>query len=148
MIPGYLGEGPLDDEWFDSGDLGYFVDDELVVCGRSKDVIVVAGRNIYPEEVEAVLVTIEGVWRNNVAVFGVQRDGRERVVVMAEAQDCCDRALERILAVEASSVLDTRVSRVALIEPGSIPKTPSGKISRSGCRDLFLSTLKLPSETL
>lgn len=53
MMSGYLGDTPLGvDEWFRTGDLGYFVDDALVVCGRAKDIITVAGRNVFPAEVE------------------------------------------------------------------------------------------------
>ena len=142
VIPGYLGEPPLSDSWLDTGDLGYFVEDQLVVCGRSKDLIVIAGRNIFPEEIEAILATTAGVWRSNVAAFGLRRDHRENVIVMAEAENPADTQLQQQLAQLAGGYLDVRIHDVVLLSPGSIPKTPSGKISRSGCSDLYLSLMK------
>ena len=134
VIAGYLGHPPFDSEWFDTGDLGYLADRQLVVCGRDKDLIVIAGRNIYPEEIERALGAIDGVWRGNVAVFSTTRRGREAVVITAEVQDSADHILASRLAAVASDWCDARVADVHLIEPGSIPKTPSGKISRSACR--------------
>src|SRR5262249_46600179 len=69
--PGYYGQGeatrePRRDEWFRTGDLGYIVDGELVVCGRLKDVIIVGGRNVFPEDVERAAASVEGVRPGNV----------------------------------------------------------------------------------
>ena len=133
VIDGYLNEN-LTEEWFDTGDLGYMVSGQLVVCGRQKDVIVVAGRNIYPEEIETIVASVEGVWRGNVAVFGVHGEGREQIVIIAEAENPQDRGLARRIADTAKDYLDFRIADVFLIEPGTIRKTPSGKVSRADCR--------------
>ncbi len=135
LIPGYLGEVPFAHIWFDTGDLGYIADGQLIICGRRKDVIVIGGRNIYPDEIERELAQLECVWRGNVAVFGVESKGREAVAIMAESENGGDREVERLLAHVASNWCDARIAQVRLVEPGTIPKTPSGKISRSGCRE-------------
>ena len=75
------------DGWLKTGDLSYLVDGELVVCGRIKDVIIVGGRNIFPEDVERAAAAVEGVRAGNVIAFGVEgRKGKEAVVVVAEAK--------------------------------------------------------------
>ena len=138
LIPGYLKEPPgLDADWFDTGDLGYMVDGQLVVCGRSKDVMIVAGRNIYPEEVEQALAELEGVSRRNVAVFSSSDSGHESIAVVAEADDPDDYRLVRRIEAMALDWCGVRTADVILIRPGTIAKTPSGKISRSGCRDAY-----------
>src|SRR5439155_24672984 len=76
------------DGWFRTGDLAYLVDGELVVCGRIKDVIIVAGRNVFPEDVERAVADVEGVRAGNVIAFGVAgRRGQEALVVVAESRD-------------------------------------------------------------
>ncbi len=71
-----------------TGDLGYLVDGELVVCGRIKDLIILGGRNVYPQDVERAVADVDGVRAGNVIAFGTQgRRGREALVVVAEARD-------------------------------------------------------------
>lgn len=142
VIPGYFGQKPFGTGWFDTGDLGYLADNQLVVCGREKDLIVVAGRNIYPEEIERALSGVTGVWRGNVAAFSTTARGREAVVVVAEATIPTDKALANRLRDIASDWCDSRIADVHLIEPGSMPKTPSGKISRLGCRSQYETNRK------
>src|SRR6185436_17082668 len=75
------------DGWLRTGDLGYLVDGEVVVCGRIKDVIIVGGRNVFPEEIERAAAGVEGVRAGNVVAFGVEgRRGREGIVVVAETK--------------------------------------------------------------
>jgi fatty-acyl-CoA synthase len=137
VIPGYLDQPFSDGAWFRTGDLGYVAEGDLVVCGRDKDLIVIAGRNIYPEEVERALQSVAGVWRGNVAVFATSRNGREAIVIMAEAEDPAHQSLARRLVTVGADWCDANIASVELIDPGSIPKTPSGKVSRSGCRAKF-----------
>src|SRR5260370_14716205 len=74
-------------DWFRTGDLGYVVGGELVVCGRIKDVIIVGGRNVFPEDVERAAESVEGVRAGNVIAFGTEgRRGREAGVVVAETK--------------------------------------------------------------
>ena len=71
-------------DWLRTGDLAYMADGELVVCGRMKDVIIIGGRNVYPEDIERAVGTIPGVRQGNVIAFGVEgRKGREALVVVA-----------------------------------------------------------------
>ena len=91
VTPGYYGRPDLADELFHdgylrTGDLAYMVDGELVVCGRIKDVIIVGGRNVFPEDVERAVATIDGVRAGNVIAFGVPGRGKEGVVVVAETR--------------------------------------------------------------
>ena len=92
ITPGYYGnpQATADsrrDDWFRTGDLGYLVDGELVVCGRIKDVIIVGGRNVFPEDVERAAASVDGVRAGNVIAFGTEgRRGREAVVVVAETK--------------------------------------------------------------
>ncbi|MFG2192937.1 FAD-dependent oxidoreductase [Streptomyces sp. NPDC048639] len=122
-----------------SGDLGVLDDGELFVTGRRKDVIFVAGRTIYPQDIERTVGEADGSLRPGAAAaFGVARDGTEEIVVVQEAGRRCvggdpTAVCEAISqAVHAEHALP--VSRVVLIAPGSIPKTSSGKIQRSASK--------------
>ena len=80
-------ESAFSDGWFSSGDLAYLVDGELVLCGRIKDLIVIGGRNIYPQDIEWVLNDVEGVRKGNTIVFGITgKSTKEKVVVVAETK--------------------------------------------------------------
>jgi fatty-acyl-CoA synthase len=140
VTPGYyqrpeLSAATLHDGWLRTGDLGYLVDGEVVVCGRIKDVIIVGGRNVYPEEVERAAAAVDGVRAGNVIAFGVAgRRGKEGIVVVAEtrADDPArlrDGVVDRVCGVVGIPPLD-----VVLVQPGSLPKTSSGKLQRSLCR--------------
>jgi fatty-acyl-CoA synthase len=128
----------LRDGWLRTGDLGYLVDGELVVCGRLKDVIIVGGRNVFPEDIERAVADVDGVRAGNVIAFGAPgRRGRETVVVVAEtkADDAApvrDRVASRIKDAVGLS------SEVVLVRAGSLPKTSSGKLQRSLCRTQYL----------
>jgi fatty-acyl-CoA synthase len=124
--------------WLRTGDLGYLVDGELVVCGRIKDVIILGGRNVYPQDVERAVADVTGVRAGNVIAFGTEgKRGRESLVVVAESKG---DELDRIRAAVKSAVYDAvgiPPEDVVLVRPGSLPKTSSGKLQRSLCRDRY-----------
>ena len=123
--------------WYDAGDLGYFTEaDHLVVCGRVKDVIIMAGRNIYPTDIERAAARVSGV-RPGCAV-AVRLDAghsRETFAVAVESNRWQDptevRRMEQQVAHEVVSEVDVRPRNVVVLEPGMIPKTPSGKLRRA-----------------
>jgi fatty-acyl-CoA synthase len=123
--------------WYDTGDLGYLTEaDEVVVCGRLKDVIIMAGRNIYPTDIERAAGRVAGV-RPGCAV-AVRLDAglsRETFAVAVECKEFDDpqqvRRVERQVAHEVFAEVDVRPRNVVVLAPGTIPKTPSGKLRRA-----------------
>jgi 1-acyl-sn-glycerol-3-phosphate acyltransferase len=121
--------------WLDSGDRGYLAAGEVYITGRTKDIIIRAGRNIYPHEVEEAIGEIEGVRKGCVAVFGagLTETGTEKVVVVAETrlaeagQAEIRDAIERI----GTELIDARPDEIVFVPPHAIPKTSSGKIRRA-----------------
>ena len=123
--------------WYDTGDLGYLTEaGDVVVCGRLKDVIIMAGRNIYPTDIERAAGRVRGV-RPGCAV-AVRLDAgrsRETFAVAVECKDFGDetqmRRVERQVAHEVFAEVDVRPRNVVVLAPGTIPKTPSGKLRRA-----------------
>jgi fatty-acyl-CoA synthase len=127
--------------WLDSGDLAYRADGELYITGRAKDLIIKAGRNLYPHEIEDVVGRVAGVRTGCVVAFGAPdaRSGTERLVVAAEVRNPAEAnrvSAEIIRAVHDAMGVPPDV--VELVPPHSIPKTSSGKLRRSETRRLFL----------
>lgn len=127
------------DGWLRTGDLAYATDGELVVCGRLKDVIIVGGRNVFPEDVERAAASVDGVRAGNVIAFGVEgRRGREGVVVVAETKADDPAPVRQALATRVRETVGLRVDDIVLVSPGTLPKTSSGKLQRSLCRTRYL----------
>ncbi len=130
------------DGWLDSGDLAYIAGGEIHVTGRIKDVILRAGRNLYPDEIEAAVAEVPGVRRGRVAVFG-HRDpatGTEGLVVMAETKQRDPALREEIrngIRDIAAAITDLPPDDILLARPGTILKTASGKIRRAACHELY-----------
>jgi fatty-acyl-CoA synthase len=130
--------------WYDTGDLGYLTETgEVVVCGRVKDVIIMAGRNIYPTDIERAAARVDGV-RPGCAV-AVRLDAghsRETFAVAVESKAFRDRdevrRIERQVAHEVVAEVDVRPRNVVVLEPGTIPKTPSGKLRRTHALSLVV----------
>lgn len=128
------------DGWLHTGDLAYTIDDQLVVCGRIKDVIIVGGRNVYPQDIEKVAGEVHGVRTGNVIAFGTEgRHGAQNIIVVAEARadDLDELAKSVVRAVNDSVGIPPK--EVVLVEPGTVPKTSSGKLQRSACRVQYSS---------
>lgn len=147
VCSGYYGRPELNDElfhdgWLRTGDLGYLVDGELVLCGRIKDVIIVGGRNVFPEDIERACNDIDGVRPGNVIAFGVDTaKGKEGMVVVAEARPAEDADLASLRADvqdRVKAVAGIPAKDVVLVAPGTLPKTSSGKLQRAQCRTRYL----------
>jgi acyl carrier protein len=132
----------FDGDWIDSGDFAYMWGGDAFLTGRRKDIIIKAGRNIYPQEVERAVGELEDVRTGCVAVFGYSdvRSGTERLVVMAETRQEEAAARDRLKSdIEGivNDLLGTPPDDVALVPPQAVLKTSSGKIRRTACRDLY-----------
>jgi fatty-acyl-CoA synthase len=126
-------------DWLRTGDLAYLVDGELVICGRIKDVIIIGGRNVFPEDVERAVAEVDGVRAGNVIAFGVEgAKGREQMVVVAESKADDHAAVRRSVHHRAMEAAGAPPHDVVLVSPGTLPKTSSGKLQRSLCRTRYL----------
>jgi fatty-acyl-CoA synthase len=149
MTPGYFRNEEataavtVEGGWLDSGDLAYRADGEIFVTGRLKDLIIKAGRNLVPQEIEELASSIEGIRKGCVVALGLPNEaqGTESLVVVCETRTraagrdaLVSRVRERIL-----DGLGVPPDDVRLVPPGSIPKTPSGKVRRSATLDLLRS---------
>ncbi|HXF66624.1 MAG TPA: AMP-binding protein, partial [Burkholderiales bacterium] len=132
----------LDGEWLNTGDYGYIAEGELYITGRIKDIVIRAGRNIHPYELEEAVGALEGIRKGCVAVFGTKdpRTGTERVVVLAETRVTDPAERERLtarineLAVE---LIGMPPDDVVLAPPYTVLKTSSGKIRRAASREAY-----------
>jgi fatty-acyl-CoA synthase len=147
VTPGYLtvdGEVPTQDDngWLATGDLGYLVDGQIVICGRRKDVIIMGGRNIYPTDIERAATSVEGVRAGNAVAVRIDAGTRrERFAVVLESKLAGDADAERALAKEVTArvrdAVDARPYAVVVLAPGNLPKTPSGKVKRAATAEQF-----------
>ncbi|MFE9539666.1 AMP-binding protein [Streptomyces sp. NPDC006691] len=128
----------LGDGWLRTGDLGYRTPEGLVVCGRVKDMIIVAGRNLYPEDYEHVAAKVEGV-RPVCAAFALP--DTERMVVAFEAAKGFDNHAEiaAVVMKRLREQLGHAPDAVVALKKGAIPRTSSGKVQRGLCRERYLS---------
>jgi 1-acyl-sn-glycerol-3-phosphate acyltransferase len=130
------------DDWLDTGDLGYLADADLYVTGRVKDVIIRAGRNLHPDELEGAVGNLAGVRKGCVAVFACADPGggAERLVVMAETRAADDEAAAELRSEIVSTTVDllgVAPDDVVLAPPRTVPKTSSGKIRRAASREIY-----------
>jgi 1-acyl-sn-glycerol-3-phosphate acyltransferase len=132
----------FDGDWLDTGDLGYLAAGDIYLTGRAKDLIIRAGRNLHPEALERTVSDLAGVRAGCVAVFAAPDPdaGTERLVIAAETREhdvaARDEVREAIVNVTVD-ILGTPPDEVVLLEPGSVPKTSSGKIRRAACREMY-----------
>ncbi len=132
----------MPDGWLNTGDLGYLVRGEIVITGRAKDLIIINGRNIRPQDLEWTAEgEIESLRSGDVAAFAVDDGVGEQVVVLVECRQN-DAASQRSLADAVAGVLRVRHgvdARVVPVPPRSLPQTSSGKLSRAKAKSLYLA---------
>lgn len=145
VTPGYYkrpeaNAGLFHEGWLRTGDLAYTLDGELVVCGRIKDVIIVGGRNVLPEDVERAVGELDGIRAGNVIAFAVEgKRGKEELVVVAETKVGGDELadLRRTVVERVVATVGTPAKDIVLVSPGTLPKTSSGKLQRSLCKQRY-----------
>jgi fatty-acyl-CoA synthase len=129
-----------------TGDLGFMEAGHVFICGRSKEVIIVNGRNYYPQDMEWEAGKVDGVRRGNVVAFGSrdpsgQERDRERVVVAFEVQDVERLAQAASLGAAVRKAVQEGIGLtlddVIALPPGALPKTSSGKLQRAKTRELY-----------
>jgi fatty-acyl-CoA synthase len=131
------------DGWLDTGDLGYTLGGQIVITGRAKDLIIVNGRNIWPQDLEwTAEQEAAGLRAGDVAVFSVHCDNGEETVVALVQCRTADAAARAAIAAEVGNLLRARHGlevKVAPVPPHSLPQTSSGKLSRSKAKALYVS---------
>jgi acyl-CoA synthetase (AMP-forming)/AMP-acid ligase II len=153
LFRGYWGSGGFrtsafsDDGWYNTGDYGFLSGEELFVIGRYKDIIIVAGQNVFPEDVELAAGAVEGVYPGRVVAFGVtnEQHATESVIVVAELRGEYElgrkRATERLIYQAVLTSIGIAPRQVAVVPERWIVKSTAGKISRIETRARFLKEL-------
>ncbi|MBN2084117.1 MAG: AMP-binding protein [Anaerolineales bacterium] len=153
MLTGYyrrddLTEKAFHNGWYLTGDLGYMADGEVYITGRKKDLIIVGGKNVYPQDLESLASEVPGIHPGRVVAFGVYNEemGTEEVVIVAEKDAEAEypagagpEALSNEIRARVTRGSDIALRQVAVVERGWLLKTSSGKIARSANRDKFLA---------
>ncbi len=138
---------PIQDGWLLTGDMGYLVNEELYIVGRSKDLIINAGKNIYPQDIEAIVNDVKGVHPGRAVAFGIvdEREGTELIAVVAEVKEperlndpTWRQELARTIRQAVVRQSMASLSYISLVGPKWLIKTSSGKIARAANRDKWL----------
>lgn len=147
VMQGYFGDQEatdacIHDGWLDTGDLGYFIGDQLVIVGRSKDMMIVNGRNYWPQDIEWTVERMEGMRSGDAAAFTLEQDdGGEKPTILVQCRPSAPDVREA-LAAEVRARVQDQVGLgcdVILVPPRTLPKTSSGKLARGKAKANFLS---------
>ncbi len=149
IAEGYFGEPEATAEifqngWLDTGDLGYLVNGEVVITGRSKDLMIINGRNIWPQDIEWAVETLPGLRRGDAAVFSIEDDRLgPRVVVLVQCRQRDSEARDQLQRdVKAMASRTAAIDgQIVLVPPHSLPMTSSGKLSRARARQNYIEGL-------
>src|SRR6202012_616084 len=132
-------DSPYDDGYLRTGDMGFFHNDELYVCGRIKDMIILRGQNYYPQDIENVVEKSSNLIRHNcVAAFQIQEDSEPALAIIAEVKNPRSLPEAGKIAAAVRNYLNVEVAVVSLIAPRAIPRTSSGKIMRHKTKQMWL----------
>jgi 1-acyl-sn-glycerol-3-phosphate acyltransferase len=137
-------EAAFHDGWWNTGDLAYEANGEIFITGRCKDLIIKAGRNIYPSEIEIATAEVQGVRQGCVIAFGITDTdkGTDKLIIVAEtitkSKDSYATLKSQIID-KITTIINVAPDDVVLVSPRTIPKTSSGKLQRSACRSLYLN---------
>jgi fatty-acyl-CoA synthase len=130
-----------EDGWLDTGDIGYRVGDRIFITARSKDVIIIKGRNIWPNDMETVAQRMEDVRLGGVAAFSIVGSGDEEQAVMVVETKLRNKQLRNRLAGRISELMHNHFGinvTIDMVKSGSLPRTTSGKLSRFQSREAYL----------
>ena len=132
---------PYDEGYLRTGDLGFFHKDELYVCGRIKDMIILRGQNYYPQDIENVVEKSSSLIRHNcVAAFQIQEDSEPALAIVAEVKNPKALPDARKIATAVRNYLNMEVAVISIIAPRAIPRTSSGKIMRHKTKQMWLQS--------
>jgi acyl-CoA synthetase (AMP-forming)/AMP-acid ligase II len=152
MLSGYykrpdISAKAMRDGWYITGDMGYMVAGELYITGRKKDLVIVGGKNVYPQDIENLLNDVPGLYPGRATAFGVFNDrlGTEDLAIVAEVRDEIDPAdrsttapIVREIRARVAQNTDVTARFVHLVGPRWLLKTSSGKIARGANRQKFI----------
>ncbi len=146
LTPGYFSDPEASSamyhgEWLDTGDMGYVLDGQIVITGRAKDLIIINGRNIWPQDIEWAVEKVDGVRSGGVAAFSVDDGSGERIIVVAERRGGMDEDILTALKREIMTVIQNAAgapAEVVLARPHSMVMTSSGKLSRAKVKQKYL----------
>lgn len=147
VMQGYFGDPEATaecvlDGWLDTGDLGYFLGNQLVIVGRAKDMMIVNGRNYWPQDIEWTVEHMDGMRSGDAAAFTLERgDGSEQPTILVQCRPS-DSEVRQSLVHDVRARVQDQVGLacdVILVPPRTLPKTSSGKLARGKAKQGFLS---------
>jgi fatty-acyl-CoA synthase len=151
MLSGYYNRDDLnvklwEDGYFRTGDMGYVANNEVFISGRKKDLIINGGKNVYPQDIEAIVNTISGVHPGRAVAFGVydEKEGTELIGIVAEVDSQTAEIKQQInqaIRQKVAQQSTVTVSYVYLVDDKWLIKTSSGKIARNANRDKWLAEI-------